>query len=106
MSTTTTLFILGATGDLTSRLLLPSLASLLCNEQKHRVILRGSGTEEWDAETWRSTVEKAFASEPEAMDRVEVADYVRADVTDASVVASWSRHWTRRPCSTSPCRRR
>ncbi|QMU96559.1 glucose-6-phosphate dehydrogenase [Microbacterium esteraromaticum] len=88
MSTTTTLFILGATGDLTSRLLLPSLASLLCNEQKHRVILRGSGTEEWDAETWRSTVEKAFASEPEAMDRVEVADYVRADVTDASVVAS------------------
>jgi len=85
---TTTLFILGATGDLTSRLLLPSLASLLCKEQKHRVILRGSGTEEWDAETWRATVEKAFADQPQAMDRVEVADYVRADVTDASVVAS------------------
>ncbi|MEV7619495.1 glucose-6-phosphate dehydrogenase [Microbacterium sp. NPDC089321] len=85
---TTTLFILGATGDLTSRLLLPSLASLLCKEQKHRVILRGSGTEEWDAATWRATVEKAFADQPEAMGRVEIADYTRADVTDASAVAS------------------
>ncbi|GAA2883088.1 glucose-6-phosphate dehydrogenase [Microbacterium esteraromaticum] len=85
---TTTLFILGATGDLTSRLLLPSLASLLCKEQKHRVILRGSGTEEWDAATWRATIEKAFADQPQAMDRVEIADYMRADVTDASAVAS------------------
>lgn len=85
---TTTLFILGATGDLTSRLLLPSLASLLCKEQKHRVILRGSGTEEWDAATWRAKIEKAFADQPQAMDRVEIADYMRADVTDASAVAS------------------
>ncbi len=88
MSTTRTLFILGATGDLTSRLLLPSLASLLGKEQQRRVVLRGSGTEDWDAETWRATVDKSFADAPDAMHRVEVADYVRADVTDASAVAS------------------
>jgi glucose-6-phosphate 1-dehydrogenase len=88
MSTTRTLFILGATGDLTSRLLLPSLASLLGKEHKRRVILRGSGTEDWDAQTWRATVEKAFSDSPEAKDRIQIADYVQADVTDASAVAS------------------
>ena len=88
MSTTTTLFILGATGDLTSRLLLPSLAALLCKEPKHRVILRGSGTEDWDDATWRATVEKGFADSPEAMQHVEIADYVKADVTDAAALKS------------------
>jgi len=88
MSTTTTLFILGATGDLASRLLLPSLAALLGKERKHRVALRGSGTEPWDAPAWRATVEEAFADTPGALDRVEVADYVQADVTDPSAVAA------------------
>lgn len=88
MSTTRTLFILGATGDLTSRLLLPSLASLLGKEHKRRVTLRGSGTEKGDAETWRATVEKAFSDSPRALDHVDIADYIQADVTDASAVAS------------------
>ncbi|MGX1792467.1 glucose-6-phosphate dehydrogenase [Microbacterium sp. NPDC055312] len=88
MSTTRTLFILGATGDLTSRLLLPSLASLLGKEHKRRVTLRGSGTEKGDAETWRATVEKAFSDSPRALDHVAIADYIQADVTDASAVAS------------------
>ncbi|PKI91561.1 glucose-6-phosphate dehydrogenase [Actinomycetales bacterium SN12] len=88
MSTTRTLFILGATGDLTSRLLLPSLASLLGKEQNRRVVLRGSGTEDWDAETWRTTVKKAFADSPQALDQVDLADYAQADVTDASAVAA------------------
>ncbi|WP_292697015.1 glucose-6-phosphate dehydrogenase, partial [Microbacterium sp. 69-10] len=85
---TTTLYILGASGDLTSRLLLPSLASLLCKEPKRRVALRGSGTEDWDAGTWRSAVEKAFADSPQALEHVDIADYVKADVTDADDVAS------------------
>ncbi|WP_336644547.1 glucose-6-phosphate dehydrogenase [Microbacterium sp. USHLN186] len=88
MSTTTTLFILGASGDLTSRLLLPSLASLLAKEHKHRVILRGSGTEKWDADTWRSQVKKAFSDNPDALSRIEIADYMTADVTNADAVAS------------------
>jgi len=85
---TTTLYILGASGDLTSRLLLPSLASLLCKDPKRRVQLRGSGTEDWDAGTWRSAVEKAFADSPQALEHVDIADYVKADVTDADDVAS------------------
>lgn len=85
---TTTLFILGATGDLTSRLLLPSLAAQLSKNPERRVILRGAGTEDWDAATWRATVEKGFTGSPEALEQAEIADYVRADVTDAAAVAS------------------
>jgi len=85
---TTTLFILGATGDLTSRLLLPSLAALLAKNPDKRVILRGGGTHEWDAGTWRSTVEKGFADSPDAVKQVEISDYVMADVTDADAVRS------------------
>src|SRR5690606_12581451 len=85
---TTTLFILGATGDLTSRLLLPSLAAQLGKNPERRVILRGAGTEDWDAATWRATVEKGFAGSAEALAQAEIADYVRADVTDAAAVAS------------------
>ncbi|WP_193597272.1 glucose-6-phosphate dehydrogenase [Microbacterium sp. YJN-G] len=85
---TTTLFILGATGDLTSRLLLPSLAAQLHKNPERRVILRGSGTEDWDAATWRATVEQAFAGTPGAIEQVELADYRQADVTDPSAVSA------------------
>lgn len=88
MSTPRTLFILGASGDLTSRLLLPSLATLLSKERKHHVTLRGSGTEDWDVATWHATVEKAFSDSPQAHGRVDIGDYIRADVTDADAVAS------------------
>ncbi|MDQ0614860.1 glucose-6-phosphate 1-dehydrogenase [Microbacterium sp. W4I4] len=88
MAQETTLLILGASGDLTSRLLLPSLAALLGKEPRRRVALRGSGTEDWDADTWRSAVEKAFADYPDALAHVNVTDYLRADVTDAAAVAS------------------
>jgi glucose-6-phosphate 1-dehydrogenase len=85
---TITLLILGASGDLTSRLLLPSLAALLSKEPKRRVVLRGSGTEDWDADTWHSAVEKAFADAPDALAHVDIADYLKADVTDSAAVAS------------------
>ncbi|MFD5214351.1 glucose-6-phosphate dehydrogenase [Microbacterium sp. NPDC058345] len=85
---TTTLFILGATGDLTSRLLLPSLAALLGKNADKRVTLRGAGTEAWDDERWQMTVSTAFRGAPEALKQVEVADYVQADVTDAAAVGS------------------
>ncbi|MEJ1087984.1 glucose-6-phosphate dehydrogenase [Microbacterium sp. Mu-80] len=84
----TTLFILGASGDLTSRLLLPSLAALLSKHPKRRVILRGAGSEKWDEQTWRKAVSDAFADAPDALDLVTIGDYVSADVTDAGAVAS------------------
>lgn len=83
---TTTLFILGATGDLTSRLLLPSLAALLGKTPGKRVVLRGAGTEPWGESEWRQTVEKGFADAADALKQVEIADYVQSDVTDAAAV--------------------
>ncbi len=84
----TTLFILGASGDLTSRLLLPSLAALLSKEPDRRVILRGAGAEQWDAGQWAALVRAAFSSAPDALEQVEIGEYVAADVTDPTVVAT------------------
>lgn len=86
-SSPTTLFILGASGDLTSRLLLPSLASLLARQPERRIALRGAGTEDWDAEKWRGVVAEAFADSGDALDRVTIGDYVAADVTDRDAVS-------------------
>lgn len=85
---TTTLFILGASGDLTSRLLLPSLAALLSKHPDRRVSLRGAGSDKWDAGVWRDAVNGAFADAPDALELVEIGDYLQADVTDADDVAS------------------
>ncbi len=87
-SSPTTLFILGASGDLTSRLLLPSLASLLARQPERRITLRGAGTEDWDADRWRGVVAEAFADSGDALDRVTVGDYVAADVTDRDAVST------------------
>lgn len=87
-TTPTTLFILGASGDLTSRLLLPSLAALLARQPQRRVVLRGSGTEERDPEAWKKLVGVAFADFPGAIDRVTIGDYTSADVTDRDAVAA------------------
>ncbi|MGF3056033.1 glucose-6-phosphate dehydrogenase [Microbacterium sp. YY-01] len=84
---TTTLFILGASGDLTSRLLLPALAALL-QRRPRNVILRGAGTEPWDQTTWQTTVEKAFSEASGALKNVTIGDYMQADVTDAAAVTS------------------
>src|SRR4051812_46323080 len=50
-----TLLILGASGDLTARLLLPGLAGLLASGgvRDSRLTLIGSGAEDWDDERWR-----------------------------------------------------
>src|SRR3712207_9472850 len=51
-----TLLILGATGDLAARLLLPGLGGLLAGGGAPGLALVGSGTHEWDDENWRRTV--------------------------------------------------
>ena len=81
----TTLVVLGASGDLASRLLLPALGQFLTVEPDRRVRLVGSGTESYDADAWRLRVSEAFAALPAQGPSVDalLADtaYVQADVT-------------------------
>lgn len=81
---TTTLLILGASGDLTSRLLLPALGQLLSRQPHRRVRLRGAGMDDWTDEHWRATVQESFASADAADSFAKVADttYTQADITD------------------------
>lgn len=84
----TTLLILGASGDLTSRLLLPALGQLLQREPDREVVLLGAGSDDWDDERWRAAVASAFAESDAVaqVDRVAGTTYTRADVTDAESV--------------------
>ncbi|RBP67158.1 glucose-6-phosphate 1-dehydrogenase [Brevibacterium sanguinis] len=83
MSAITNLVILGATGDLTSRLLLPGLGTLLAQRTDRRVTLIGSSQTADDS--WSSTVAEAFDSvgaDGPAVDHVlETTTYVQCDVT-------------------------
>ncbi|WP_431280284.1 glucose-6-phosphate dehydrogenase [Leifsonia poae] len=82
-----TLVILGATGDLTSRLLLPALGQLLTNEPERRVKLVGSGMQEWTDAHWRSVIRASFktvkASGPAVDAALKAVEYVQADATSA-----------------------
>jgi glucose-6-phosphate 1-dehydrogenase len=81
-----TLLILGATGDLTTRLLLPGLGGLLASGRGTGLALTGSGTRDLDDGQWRCQVAQAFATAhaagPEVDHVVSTARYLRADVTD------------------------
>src|SRR4051794_4878406 len=80
-----TLLILGASGDLTARLLLPGLAGLLASGIGEGLALIGSGMEDWDDDRWRKEVadvfEQAGASgkSPDAV--AKGTRYIQADVT-------------------------
>ncbi|PJJ55265.1 glucose-6-phosphate dehydrogenase [Compostimonas suwonensis] len=84
-STVATLLIFGASGDLSSRLLLPALGQLLTRNPDRRVALMGSGAEDWDADTWAETVRTSFATvdaSGPAVDAVLAStSYHKADVT-------------------------
>ena len=87
-----TLLILGATGDLTSRLLLPGLATLLADDRTARPpLLVGSSREELSTNRWRDRVRSSLASAGvESQHLAEVARrtvYHPADVTDAGDLA-------------------
>lgn len=85
-SSSRTLLILGASGDLTSRLLLPSLGALLARKPDRTVTVRGAGVEEWDGSRWRTTVTDAVGAA--SADRLTVGDYTATDVTDPSALAA------------------
>ena len=82
-----TLLILGASGDLASRLLMPGLGGLLAHEPQRRVQLIGAGVEEYTAEEWTQRVRDSFASVdasgPAVDALLESTRYVTADVTGA-----------------------
>jgi glucose-6-phosphate 1-dehydrogenase len=83
--TVTTLVILGASGDLSSRLLLPALGQLLSSHPERRVALVGAGAEEWTDAHWRQVLTKSFAtvsaSGPAVDALLEGTRYLPADVT-------------------------
>ena len=80
-----TFLLLGASGDLASRLLLPALGQLLTVEPARRVRLVGAGSEAWGNVAWRETVAAAFASlqasGPAVDALLESTVYSQADVT-------------------------
>lgn len=85
-----TLVILGAGGDLTSRLLLPGLASLLGSSRGAPLRLLGVDRDEMTDAAWRTIVTGAFAGvdTPVAARVRDEATYRRADVTDPEALAA------------------
>jgi glucose-6-phosphate 1-dehydrogenase len=87
-TTDQTLLILGASGDLTARLLLPGLAGLLASrtDAGRGLALLGSGAEDWDDERWRKRVAESFEQAgqggPELDSVAKETRYLKADVTD------------------------
>ncbi|GAA3936958.1 glucose-6-phosphate dehydrogenase [Microbacterium soli] len=90
MAQETTLLILGASGDLTSRLLLPAIGQLLARQPDRTLTLRGAGSDDWTQKRWRECVRAAFASSDAAdeVSRVKGTAYTKADVTDRDALAA------------------
>ncbi|OOB90793.1 glucose-6-phosphate dehydrogenase [Rathayibacter sp. VKM Ac-2630] len=87
-----TLLILGATGDLSSRLLLPAIGQLLTREPDRRLHLVGAGREDWTQEHWHEVLSTSLAtvetSGTGAGDMVAGTRYEQIDVTDPEALAA------------------
>ncbi len=85
-----TLVILGAGGDLTSRLLLPGLASLLASSRGERIRLIGVDRDAMTDERWRARVNAAFSTFRSDLGERVARDsfYLRADATSADDLAA------------------
>ena len=86
--TISTLVVLGASGDLASRLLLPALGQLLDAEPHRRgLVLLGVGAEAWDDRSWKEHVRTSLRGAQvsgETVDALLAATaYQQADVTKA-----------------------
>ena len=83
-----TLVILGAGGDLTSRLLLPGIASLLASSRGTEIRLIGVDRGAMTDAAWKRRVAKSFSGvDSKLADRVlESSNYLQADVTDAAAL--------------------
>jgi glucose-6-phosphate 1-dehydrogenase len=56
-----TLVILGASGDLTGRLLLPGVARLIASDRAPGLTLVGAGSDDWSAKQWQDRLSGSFA---------------------------------------------
>ena len=89
-----TLLVLGASGDLVQRLLLPGLGSLLASDwqpDRPAPLVLGSGLEELGADRWRARVRESFGSagaRRRLTDAVRRTRYLPADVTDSGALAA------------------
>ncbi|WP_350275478.1 glucose-6-phosphate dehydrogenase [Kribbella sp. HUAS MG21] len=83
-----TLVIFGASGDLSSRLLLPGLGSLLAGPRATSVRIIGTGRSPLAADEWTDRVHAAFASRgeigPVAAETLATTEYVAGDPTDVA----------------------
>ena len=86
VSTPATLVILGASGDLTHRLLLPGLGTLLKLHSRPDLTLVGAAMEEMTDDAWRELVGKALVEggcPPSRMEQLLASTrYVKIDVTN------------------------
>ena len=80
-----TLLILGASGDLAGRLLLPGLGGLLASGVGGSLQLAGSAREGWDDGRWRTRVAESFAAVgatgPQVDAGCDTSRYLRADAS-------------------------
>ncbi|MGG5751868.1 glucose-6-phosphate dehydrogenase [Zafaria sp. Z1313] len=85
-----TLLILGASGDLTGRLLLPGLARLLATGRVPGLALAGAGSADFSAADWQRRVDEVFAAERDgaaeagAVELERIAARTRYDVVDVT----------------------
>ena len=87
------LLLLGASGDLSGRLLLPALGELLDREESRRdIVLVGAGSEDWDADAWRDRIKSSFApgdvSDETLKSVLETTRYQKVDVTSVEDLKS------------------
>ncbi|WP_411373550.1 glucose-6-phosphate dehydrogenase [Arthrobacter sp. MPF02] len=96
-TTVRTLLILGASGDLTGRLLLPGLARLVSQGRAAGLRLVGAGSDPWTPEQWRERVRTSFAAAADAagtegLEALTALDkdtvYHQLDVTAAGALAA------------------
>ncbi|MGM1029170.1 MAG: glucose-6-phosphate dehydrogenase [Actinomycetota bacterium] len=89
-SRSTTLLILGASGDLTSRLLLPGIATLLREQPSRRVQVVGADLRDLAADDWHDRVRTALgvggAQGAAAKATLASTRYVSADATDPAAL--------------------
>jgi len=87
-----TLVILGASGDLTHRLLLPGLGTLLRADAAYDIELVGAAADDLGDEEWRARVTDALADggcrAERAAELAATTRYVRLDVTDVEAMGA------------------
>ena len=90
------LLLLGASGDLSGRLLLPAFGQLLDREESRQdVVLIGAGVEDLDSDAWQERVRSSFASgevsEETLKSVLDTTRYQQADVTSVPDLQSVDR---------------